>query len=256
MLLYLDESGNTQKLIALCLLAVQPYSVNQINQLFTLRPTDPKEVHYLYNLIENNKPKSEFKYSDFIHAFKSTGNPVYHDFVKKKLAELSKIDLRAFFTVFPNPVENEKRLERIRQETQCLIEKWVLNNFDNTLGDNLRIIGDKQIFLKPHYLYAYRFRNLQFAEVLATDEKPKYYRQSASKKEVQIEQASSKHVKALQATDFLAGAFRQKYSFNNPEFFEIFNRKITRNENIRVNTDETSYKLPPSRTERVARKNI
>jgi len=228
MRLFLDESGNTQETIVMGLVAIPDSSIDAVNQLLTLRPNDPPEIIALYHRPDDkNKPREEFKYSDFKAAFRNTNWPIYRDFLGNKFKEISELDVSAYVSAFPNPGldQNGERLLRLEQETRWLLHKWGHQNHPSALSHDLDIFCDQQVFHKELDFFAARFRNKCYVSVVpkGTDmtDCPRSVSRSPIRNRKEIKSRSSKTCKQLQLADFIAGAFRDKVTGGVFDFFDI-----------------------------------
>jgi len=230
MQLYIDESGNTQEVIVLALVAIPDTSVDAVNQLFTLRPNDPQEIHYLLKRQDKNKkPRDEFKYSDFKTAFCTTNLPVYRDFLRKKFEAISQLDISVYVSAFQNPgcANNGERLKRLEAETTWLLHKWAHRNVLESCSNSLKIFCDQQVYHKDLFFSSLYLRrndthyvvvdgNDRFGSAISSSS----VRNALSGKRVPIMHRSSKSCPPLQLADFVAGSFRDKVSNGVFDFFD------------------------------------
>ncbi len=227
LILCIDESGNTNKIIALGLVAIPDISLEYINQLFTLRPNDPQEIKTLYNRIPkgNLKPREEFKYSDLVNAYNATSLVVYYEFLKQKLQSLKSANLEVYLTAFDNPQNNEKRLKTLDVEAQILIHEWAKNNLKEALKSELQITVDQQVFSdrQTRIFQVYERRNKWYFEIFHKNRIAgiRHYGGTEKENHIDIIERSSKTFKPLQVSDFVVGAFRESLRYNNGEIFDI-----------------------------------
>lgn len=104
----------------------------------------PKEIQILYE----KKSEGEFKYTDLRNAYRQTKLDVYDEFLRKKLREISQLDVKTYLTVFPNPKDNKERLDRLLRESEDLLHKWAHQNQESAFSKELEILVDQQVF--PH----------------------------------------------------------------------------------------------------------
>ncbi|MFH0712970.1 MAG: DUF3800 domain-containing protein [Candidatus Micrarchaeota archaeon] len=244
MLLCIDESGNTNDLIALGLVAIPNNEIEKLSQLFTIRETDPNEIITLYNRIpkDSKKPRGEFKYSDLRNAENATGLAVYKEFLKSKLNEIGKTNSQAYFSIFNKPKENSWRREILKIEAQMLIATWAKNNSKIALSKELQIVVDQQVFDKEYVFQTYERRNKRYYEIFPKHIITGTVHYGGQENQVQITERNSKTFKPLQISDFLVGAFRESRKYKNCEFFDLI-KQITKKEWIRETQGE--YKMPP-----------
>lgn len=251
MQLFIDESGNTQEVIVLALVAIPDASVDAVNQLFTLRPTDPQEVHILLKRQDRNKkPRDEFKYSDFKNAFSSTDLPVYRDFLRKKFEAIAKTDLSVYVSAFPNPgnENNDERLKRLEVETTWLLHKWAHRNVLESCSQSLKIFCDQQVYHRDLFFSAISVRRTDKHYVAVSDEDnfvrlnyPPSIRGPLFSNRIRIMHRSSKSCPPLQLADFIAGSFRDKVTNGVFDFFDLL-QPVCPKENIRKKT--SGYEPP------------
>ncbi len=223
MLLCIDESGNTQETIALALAAIPDKEIDRINQIFTVRPTDPQEIQTLYyrTPLKSSKPREEFKYSDFRNAEKATGLSIYTEFLKEKLTKVAKTSVQAYFSVFDKPSDNKRRLEMLKIEAQTLIHSWAKNNMEKALSNELEIVVDQQVFDEPYIFEIYERRNMWRVQIFKKGIAGPGVHYGGKENSKEIIERNSKTFKPLQLSDFLVGAFREYKYYQNSEFFDI-----------------------------------
>ena len=252
MQLYIDESGNTQEIIVLALVAIPDASIDAVNQLFTLRPNDPNEIHILLKRQDKNKkPRDEFKYSDFKNAFSSTDLPVYRDFLRKKFEAIASIGLSVYVSAFPNPgnANNGERLKRLEMETTWLLHKWAHRNVLESCSLSLKIFCDQQVYHRDLFFSAINVRRTDKHYVAVSGEDnfihlsyPPSIRELLFRNRIQIMHRSSKSCPSLQLADFIAGSFRDKVTRGVFDFFDLL-QPVCPRDNIRKKTSDYD---PPS----------
>lgn len=237
-ILAMDESGNTQPIIAVGLVSIPYNEIPKINSIFSIIDADPIEIKVLYE----KKSEGEFRYTDLRTAFVKTRLEVYDNFLKQKLVEISKLDVQAYISIFPNPNNNEERLQRLLREAQDLLHKWAHQNKEAAFSKELEINVDQQVFPET-YLFQYCYwRNQYRCELipkkLITEEKTrKIYPEKENT--IQITDANSKTLKSIQLTDLLVGCAREYYVRKIRDYFEIV-KNLFRKEHMRIQLTDYS----------------
>lgn len=240
-LLCIDESGNTQGVIALGLVAIQDKAIDAISQLFTVRPNDPPEILALYARDpESNKrkegelpkPRNELKYSDFLNAEKATNLPTYREFIKQKLEKSATMPIQVFCSLFDNPIENLERRKRLNLEARTILHMWQLHNFNDSLSQNLRIVVDTQVFSSKMIFQVYERRNKWHCEIFPSQMGGGIVHYGGRSSHTIIEEKNSRNFKPLQFADFIVGAIREAKTRDRQDMLERIRPLMTR-ENIR-----------------------
>ncbi len=235
----MDESGNTQEIIAIGLVSIPRKEIPPVNSLLSLASGDPEEIRTLYS----EKSHGEFKYSDLRNAFRHTQLKVYDTFLKQKLAETSKLNIQAYLSVFPKSENNEERLGRLVHEAENLLHSWSHENKYEALSKDLEIIVDQQVFPET-YLFQYYFRRGQYNcelfpnRLLKEGNTKKIY--ADKENAVEIRDGNSKTFKTLQLADLLVGCAREYYALNTKEFFPIV-KNLFKREHMRVQLENYRF---------------
>ncbi len=217
-LLCIDESGNTSDVIALGLVAISEKAKEPLEQLFTLRSTDPEPIRALYHRDseidkrktgENSKPRLEFKYSDFLNAEKHTNFGIYREFVKEKLRQAAKLNIQIFCSLFDKPDDNDQRIGRINVEAQTLLHRWVGSNLSAAFDKQLKIIVDEQVFHDEKMLQIYERRNKWHCEIFSKSRIGGVVHYGRRENDTPIISRGSREFKPLQFTDFVVGVIRE-----------------------------------------------
>ncbi len=230
----MDESGNTQKIIAIGLVSIPYKEISKINLIFSLSEKDPHEIQVLYN----KKSGGEFKYVDLRNAFRQTRLDVYDIFLKQKLKQLASLDVSVYLSVFPNPGDNSIRFQRFKKEAEDLLHKWAHQNKELAFSKQLEILVDQQVF-PEQYLFQYFCRRNQyhcylFPKRLVDDSKRIFTDRENS---VIVRDVNSKTHNVIQLTDLLVGCAREHYALNIQEYFEIV-KPLFKKEHSRIQLTE------------------
>ena len=237
--LAMDESGNTQQIIAVALASIPKKEIPKINSIFTLSAADPPEIQTLYN----KKSLGEFKYTDLREAFRKTQLEVYDVFLKQKLKEICSLKIQVYLSVFPNAETNDERQKRFLREAQDLLHKWAHQNKDEAFSKDLEILADQQLFPEKYVFEYYRRRGRDSSELIPKKaiEDGKTRRVYTDRENtVEIQDANSKTMKSIQLTDFLVGCAREHYALKVNDYFRIIS-PLFKKEHMRVQL--TDYKV-------------
>lgn len=230
----MDESGNTQQVIAVGLVSIPQKEIPEINRVFSITSADPKEIQVLYE----KKSRGEFKYSDLRNAFRQTQLEVYDEFLRRKLKEISSLRVSAYSSVFPNPMENDERLARLTREAEDLLHKWAHQNKEAALSRELEILVDQQVLPEP-YLFQYYLRRGQYHCSLLrkriVDEGETRAIHGDRENSVHIKDVNSKSFKSVQLADFIVGCAREHFALGTEGYYEII-RNLLPKEHLRIQT--------------------
>lgn len=227
--LAMDESGNTQKICAFCLVSIPQKELQRMGEILSVKDDDPEEIKTLYGKVCGG----EFKYSNFRNAYKTTGLEVYDKYLKGKLHEISKLHIQIYYSVFPNPVDNKERLARLHDEASYLIHNWAHGNQADAFDHNLRITVDQQVFAEKK-IFDYYLRRGKFYALLAnksaigpalSDGRLKRVGADRSNK-VEVEPVNSHSYKRIQLSDLIVGCIREHYVHNVDDNFAILHPLI------------------------------
>ncbi|MFH1199956.1 MAG: DUF3800 domain-containing protein [Candidatus Micrarchaeota archaeon] len=231
----MDESGNTQKIIGVGLVSIPDDQIPVINSVLSLSKADPEEIRILYS----ERSGGEFKYTDMRNAFRQTRLPVYDEFLRKKLEQISRLRITAYASIFPNPQDNDERLRRLVHEAQDLLQKWAHQNQAEALSKDLKIIVDQQVFPEAYVFQYFMRRNRANCSLIpkrAIDEGKTEKVYTDMENSVKIQDANSKTFKSIQLTDILIGCVRERHALNVTDYLAVIERLFPK-EHTRIQID-------------------
>jgi len=248
-ILAMDESGNTQKIAAVCLVSIPQKELSRVNEALSIRDADPQEIRILHGKVCGG----EYKYSNFRNAYRQTGLQVYDDFLKGKLAEIAKLNIQLYATVFSNPmpINNQLRMVRLVEEAQYLLHTWSQQNSEDAFDHGLSINVDQQVFPCQFIFEHYRWRGKTHTTLIAKEKITSGLERGSLKKihadrtnKIDIRDANSKSLKSIQLSDMLVGCIRERFAIGLDDYYQILKPLIYR-ERIRVKINE--YEMPNMR---------
>ena len=209
----MDESGNTQPICAFSLVSIPYNLLPAIEYILAVDTNEPDEIQTLFHEVCSG----EFKYTQIRRAYLSTKLPVYDKFLRRTLDKISKLEIQAYVSIFPNPKSNEERLKRLHNEAAYLIHKWAHQNRADAFDHELEITVDQQVFREPYIFEYFRTRSefgcamvpkTEFERARDKGELRKLGK--AHSNVIEIRDFSSKTHKTIQLTDILVGCARER----------------------------------------------
>lgn len=222
--LAMDESGNTQKICAFCLVSIPHKELARMGEIFSVGPDAPTEIKTLYEKV----CKKEFKYTAFRQAYRNTGLEVYDKYLRQKMHDIGQLNIQVYFSVFPNPTDNAQRLYRLYEEANNIVLIWAQQNQQDALDKSLNIVVDHQVFPERMRLDAYIRRGkfntwlIPKSKCAPAIEKGTLRKIATDKNNsIDIVPVNSQTYTRVQLSDMIVGCIRERYVTGSEEYLSF-----------------------------------